>query len=215
MDEQLATVARQCGLGGWLASRGRLSTFEPRTAWPGGQQIWEECVLYAGEITQGGSIPAERNWLVLCGNFGTGKSHLAAGIVMDVAMMGLSARFVPWVEYLDAIRDSFGSNGRRWRGDEVTQTAQLMRELMTPWLLALDDLDKEPPSDWTQKVLYKVLNRRYNECLPTVITLNYNLDSNEIAAIMPPAILDRVLERMWKVLIFDGPSFRSGLVLTA
>lgn len=172
---------------------------------------------YAGEVLPGGNIPADRNWIVLCGNYGTGKSHLAAGIVMETAMMGLPAMFVPWVEYLDAIRDSFNRDspkGGNERGKREKTTAELMRTLMSPWLLALDDLDKEPASEWTQKTLYKVLNHRYNECLPTVITLNHRLDSAEVAAIMLPAVLDRVLERIWKVLVFDGPSFRSGMVLT-
>jgi len=30
MDGELMAVARGCGLQGWLASKGRLSTFEPR-----------------------------------------------------------------------------------------------------------------------------------------------------------------------------------------
>lgn len=210
MDGELMAVARGCGLGGWLATKGRLSTFEPRKNWPRSAEVWEECVRYAGEIIPGGSISESQNWLILQGNYGTGKSHLAAGIVMDVAMMGLPAQFVPWVERLDAIRDSF--NGRNKRD---AATPELMRTLMSPWLLALDDLDKEPASEWTQKTLYKVLNHRYNECLPTVITLNHGLDSPEVTAIMPPAVLDRVLERLWKVLTFDGPSFRSGMVLTA
>lgn len=202
----LGQLAQAGGLVGWM-QRAQLASFEPRPEWPGAMDVLTDCTLYAADVlpTPFQSIPEGRNWLVLCGNYGAGKSHLAAGIVWEALLSGFTARFVPWVETLDAIRDSFR--------DPKVQTGQLMAQFTEPYVLAIDDLDKEPGSEWSQKTLYKVLNHRYNHSLPTVITLNHSLSSQYVAGIMPPAVLDRVLERAWRVVEFDGPSFRSQMVL--
>ncbi len=207
-SDELTTIAKRGGLTGWLQTA-RLSNFYPRENYPEAEAAWEDCVLFATGVLpwaqSSSGISETRNWLILSGNYGTGKSHLAAGIVFDVLLSGESAMFVPWVEHLDAIRDSFGNR--------KTSTAELMAVFTDPYLLAIDDLDKEPPSDWTHKTLYKIINYRYNHNLPTVITLNHSLDSEFVSDIMPPAVLDRVLERTWREVPFTGPSYRSGLVL--
>lgn len=41
--------------------------------------------------------------------------------------------------------------------------------------LILDDLGVEKVSDWSRTILYSLLNYRYNELLPTIITSNFNL----------------------------------------
>ena len=144
-------LAQDCGLPGWMAEGARLWSFDPRGDWPGAMDIWEQCTLYAGNVhPMAGAelLPIKRNWLVLCGNYGTGKSHLAAGIVFDVALAGgCAARFIPWVEHLDALRDSFS--------DVRTPSGPLMDALLKPYLVAIDDLDKEPGTDWSKKILFQ------------------------------------------------------------
>jgi len=201
----LNILTQQIGLPGWLA-QARFSSFEPRKAWPQAMDAWSACVQYAGGILPGAEIDAQRNWLVLCGNYGTGKSHLAAAIAFDVALSGQPARFIPWVAQLDALRDSFGQ-----RGDV---SGRLMRAFTAPYLVAIDDIDKEQATPWTQRTLYRIINHRYNHNLPLVLTLNHALESDTVRQIMPPAVFDRVLERVWRVISFDGPSYRSGLTLT-
>ena len=41
-------------------------------------------------------------------------------------------------------------------------------------LLIIDDLGKEKVSEWTLEKLYYVINSRYEDCLPIVITTNYD-----------------------------------------
>ena len=43
-------------------------------------------------------------------------------------------------------------------------------------LLIIDDLGKEQCSDWSMSTLYSILNDRYEDMKPTIITTHYNAD---------------------------------------
>ena len=63
-------------------------------------------------------------------------------------------------------------------------------------LLIIDDLGKEQCSDWSMSTLYSILNDRYEDMKPTIVTTNYNqaalataltpkgYDDSKIAAIL-------------------------------
>ena len=40
----------------------------------------------------------------------------------------------------------------------------------------IDDLGKERATEWSVPILYRIINDRYENMLPTVITTNYNTD---------------------------------------
>ena len=43
-------------------------------------------------------------------------------------------------------------------------------------MLIIDDLGKERPSEWTLEKLFTIINNRYENNLPVIITTNYNRD---------------------------------------
>ena len=43
-------------------------------------------------------------------------------------------------------------------------------------LLIIDDLGKEQCSDWSMSILYSILNDRYEDMKPTIITTNYSAE---------------------------------------
>ena len=68
----------------------------------------------------------------------------------------------------------------------VVKTAEMdvLRPVMTAELLVLDDIGAEKPSEWVEETLNLIVNTRYNERLPTILTSNFedtpdetNLDS--------------------------------------
>lgn len=102
-------------------------------------------------------------WLVLTGQYGCGKTHLAAAIANHRAAIGGSALFVVVPDLLDHLRATFSPSSRvRYdkRFDEVRSAP----------LLVLDDLGTESATPWAQEKLYQILNHRYAARLPTVIT---------------------------------------------
>ena len=44
-------------------------------------------------------------------------------------------------------------------------------------LLVIDDLGKEKPSEWGLEKLFTIINSRYENNLPVIITTNYNQNS--------------------------------------
>jgi DNA replication protein DnaC len=125
------------------------------------QDVLRTCEQFAQE---------RRGWLVLSGDHGTGKTHLAAAIANQVAA-GTSGEvmFVMVPDLLDHLRASFNPQtnipyDRRF--DEIKKSP----------LLVLDDLGTESATPWAREKLFQLLNYRYSALLPTVITTSSTPD---------------------------------------
>lgn len=109
--------------------------------------------------------------VLLVGNVGAGKTHAAVALARTVHDRGGSVAFWPVVELLDALRPS---------GDEKAMDRALAVDV-----LVLDDLGLERPSDWTFERLYALVNRRWLEQRPTIVTSNLPVDELEAAVGAP------------------------------
>jgi len=102
----------------------------------------------------------------ITGPAGTGKTHMAVATVLRwIAARGYGARFLVVPEWLQEIKGGF-HDGR---------SNELLYRARTAKLLVMDDLGAELATDWVQDTVYSVINHRYNELLPTVVTTNLNL----------------------------------------
>ena len=117
---------------------------------------------------------AERpeGWLVFTGPSGCGKTHLAAAIVNRCINEGRPAYFMVVPDLLDHLRSTFSPSG------DVPYD-ELFDHIRNAPLLALDDLGTQNASPWAQEKLYQLLNHRFNERLPTVVTTNLSLDEQD------------------------------------
>jgi DNA replication protein DnaC len=102
-------------------------------------------------------------WLVFTGEYGCGKTHLAAAISNQREKQGQPALFVVVPDLLDHLRATFGP------ASPVTFDKRF-EQIRTAPLLVLDDLGTQSASPWAQEKLYQIFNYRYNAQLPTVIT---------------------------------------------
>ena len=108
----------------------------------------------------------ERNGLFITGEFGTGKTHLAAAIANALLSKGEPVVFATMIDLLQKLKDSFEKGGE---GD-------LLRVYVAADLLIIDDLGKEQPTEWATTKIYQIINARYEDFKPTIITSNYSLD---------------------------------------
>ena len=85
-------------------------------------------------------------------------------------------------------------------------------------MLIIDDLGKEQCTDWSISTLYSIMNDRYENMLPTIITTNYN--SEDLARALTPkgydnykakAIISR-LKEVSKVLTMAWEDARTTLI---
>jgi DNA replication protein DnaC len=104
-----------------------------------------------------------RDWLVLLGSYGCGKTHLAAAIANHRVDQGHPALFVVVPDLLDHLRATFNPQS------SITFD-QRFEEVRRAPLLVLDDLGTESATPWAREKLYQIFDYRYNARLPTVIT---------------------------------------------
>ncbi len=109
-------------------------------------------------------------WLVLMGESGTGKTHLAAAVANYWRQHGADVMFVTAPDLLDYLRRTFSAESN------VTFDAQFQQVKNTP-LLVLDDLDAaDHTKPWVREKLVQLIKHRYVRRLPTVVTTNNTLE---------------------------------------
>ena len=138
-------------------------------------------------------------WLLLQGEYGCGKTHLAAAIANTRASAGLPALFVVVPDLLDHLRATFSPNSD-------ARFDKRFDEVRTAPFLVLDDLGTESASPWAQEKLYQLFNYRYNARLPTVITMAQTIDE------VDPRLRTRMLDRArCRIIGIVAPSYRGSL----
>ena len=110
-------------------------------------------------------------WLLLFGDYGCGKTHLAAAVA-NYALANLNMRpvFTVVPDLLDYLRSTFSPSAEM----KYETRFDIIRGAD---LLILDDLGTENATAWAQEKLFQIINNRYMERLPTVITTNVDAAS--------------------------------------
>jgi len=152
--------------------------------------------LKAALDTCRGFADQPEGWLVLTGDYGCGKTHLAAAIANVRAAAGQPALFVVVPDLLDHLRATFSPTSQ-------VRFDKRFEEVRTTPLLILDDLGTENASPWAQEKLFQILNYRYNARLATVITMAQTIDE------VDPRIRTRMLD-LERCTVFEilAPSYR-------
>ena len=112
-----------------------------------------------------------QGWLLLEGAYGCGKTHLAAAIANDAVHRGVPTLFITVPDLLDSLRFAYGN-------PETTFEARF-DEIRNADLLVMDDFGTQNATAWAQEKLFQIINYRYINNLPTVITTNLILDEIE------------------------------------
>ena len=102
-------------------------------------------------------------WLILTGDTGVGKTHLAVAIAARQIEQGRTVVFSFLPDLMDHLRDTFDP-------ESPVRYDRVFEEVRTAPLLILDDFGKERRSEWAVEKLYQIIVHRHNVRLPTVIT---------------------------------------------
>lgn len=161
-DERGAAFERLLEESG-LTERQRKQTFEAYITKGMGREI-------VGAKARALLAATEGHWLVLAGKRGTGKSHLAVAIMLEVMQRGEAALFRCVPEMLDELRSGH---------EDDTYHAKMKRLKEVPCLV-LDDLGKERNTPAGPEYLYQILDFRYRNEKQTIVTTNATT-RNELA----------------------------------
>jgi DNA replication protein DnaC len=149
----------------------------------------------------------DQSGLLLIGNSGVGKTHLAIAALKELLGRGHSGYFCEYGALLKEIQNS-------WKESEVSEVSEikLLDPVLSVEVLVIDDLGCIKPSDWVRDTIGYILNTRYVEASRdlshprcTIITTNYPDHSDEKEATLPggrkvvnhsPKLEDRIGARM-------------------
>ena len=144
-------------------------TFQPRGRI--GLGDWQANMLEDAYNTARQYAASLHGWLLLQGGYGCGKTHLAAAIANFAVGMGVPTLFLTVPDLLDLLRFSFNS--------EDTTFEDRFNEIRNAPLLVLDDFGTQNATAWAQEKLFQIVNYRYINRLPLVVTTNVPLDELE------------------------------------
>jgi DNA replication protein DnaC len=211
MRERVAQIIGNSGMHTRFLRR-TFATFQITTE---NQRAAMACKRYADTFREE-KMPSDdrdpgRNGLFITGPKGTGKTHLAAAIANQLMQEGTGVICMTMIDLLDRIKETFAQRrqGEATEGDILTTYKEVP-------LLIIDDMGKEPPTEWAVSKIYAIINARYEAYLPTIVTTNYT-DSELVRRLTPKdtgdattadATIDRLRE-MCAAIVTTGDSWRS------
>lgn len=142
--------------------------------------------------------------MYICGEFGTGKTWLAAAIGNAVARQYYRVRYGTFSGITEELISAQKSGDYTEKWHCYAKRAEL---------LIIDDVGKEKPSGWKLQTLFRLIDERGNENLSTIFTSNYGpatlserISTDKDDGITAGAIKDRL--KRFSPLLLDGESRR-------
>lgn len=138
------------------------ASFENFNVRPGAENAFKVAKHYAEHFEEFGSES-----IMLWGDVGNGKTHLAAAIHNYLIAQGKTVVFISMPELLSKIRATFNR-------DNNESEQQIMKALMICDLLIIDDLGAEKISDWVLDTIFQIIDGRGRRERPILATSNLN-----------------------------------------
>ncbi len=120
--------------------------------------------------------------IALLGKRGTGKTHMACAVAHEFTAQCRSAKYLDALDYLSKLKATYGKGG----GNE----SEIERSYLRPKLLVLDEMHERGETDWEDRMLTRLVNKRYASEVATILISNQTAD--EFAIRIGSSILDRI-----------------------
>lgn len=116
--------------------------------------------------------------ILLMGNSGTGKTHLAVSALRVLMERGHQVLFYDYSDLLKALQSSYSNSS--------VSESSILETVIGVEILLIDDLGASKPSEWTREIVGHVLNKRYSDNRTTLLTTNYSDEQAPVELIKLP-----------------------------
>lgn len=134
--------------------------------------------------------------MIFSGLRGTGKNHLACGIAHKVIESGKVAVVITVNDLLQKVKDSFNGGSEK----------EAINLFVEPDLLVLDEFGAAKLSETDGRILFTVINARYERLKPMLVLTN--LSPSDIQENIDGRIRDRLKQDGGKLIPFNWGSYR-------
>jgi len=181
-----------------------MSSFENYEVEPGNKEAFRVCKDYAENYPAQHGANYKSIGLFSKGIWGLGKTHLVcaiAKVIINKCQFNNPVLYMTEPEMLRQLRATFNKNNSETEDDFI-------KRLTTIPVLIVDDVGKEEVADprFVQRVWFTIVNARYENLLPVVLTAN--LGPDELAGHLGgnrgnEATMDRLYEmlegKFWEI----------------
>ncbi len=131
--------------------------------------------------------------LFIVGTYGVGKTYLASCIANECIKNEITVVFGTLMQLLGYIKDTYK--------DSNIADKEYLNLYSSVDLLIIDDLGKEKPTEWVLEKLFLIVNNRYNDYLPIVITTNYNKNQlrERLCINKNYSMVDSIISRLYEM----------------
>jgi len=183
-----------------IPERWRTRTFEHYEVTSQNDVAYRQAKEYAGSFAVGHNMG-----LIFTGTVGTGKTHLSAAIALKLLESEYTVVFGTVTTLLSQLRNTYNNDKQNEQ--------EIFNRLVKCQLLILDDLGKEKVSDWVEQTVYELINTRYENNRPLIITTNMTLSNiRDKYQNTGEAIVSRIIE-MCRGVKMNGADWRKKAML--
>lgn len=172
-----------------LGKRQLNSTFENYKTTNKNKKTYDNAKKYVNKLINGETDKG----LFITGTYGVGKTYLASCIANEVIKNKITVVFGTLIQLLDYIKDTYK--------DSDMSDKEYLNLYSSVDLLIIDDLGKEKPTEWVLEKLFLIVNNRYNNYLPIVITTNYNRNQlrERLCVNKNYSMVDSIISRLYEM----------------
>lgn len=147
-----------------MTKRGIKRTFETFQINKSNRIAFEIAKKYAEDWEK---FKEEGTGLIFIGKYGTGKTHLAFAIANYLLNKGVPVVYETLINLMERLKSGYDK-------ENDIDYYEIIKLYCECDLLIIDDLGKEKLSEWVLEKLFQIINTRYENMLPILITSNYN-----------------------------------------
>jgi len=165
----------------YVCKRFKNASFENYTVTDKNKEAFDESKKYCENFEQN---LEEGNNLIICGDVGVGKTHLAYAVKRQLVSQGFEKVVITdMMKLLNEIKATFNNGGKF---DDYS----IYQRCLTSDLVILDEIGVQYGTEAERIMMYELFNKRYEDMKPTIAMSN--LDKKGLNLVLGQRIVDRL-----------------------